>query len=55
MTKKRSVKGLSWGPGAVGNAVWSGPKLCDVLKDMGVESDDQLHVQVCYFTYCIDF
>lgn len=28
----KEVKGLSWGAAAVGNAVWSGVKLSDVLK-----------------------
>lgn len=46
MHKVKSVKGLSWGSSAVGNAVWSGPKLCDILKDLGIESDDKRHVHV---------
>lgn len=46
MTQVKPVKGLSWGSAAVGNAVWSGPKLCDILKSMGVESDEKRHVQV---------
>lgn len=46
MTKVKPVKGLSWGPAAVGNATWSGPRLCDILKEMGVESDETRHVHV---------
>lgn len=46
MTKVKPVKGLSWGPAAVGNAVWSGARLCDVLKAMGIESDEKRHVHV---------
>lgn len=46
MTKVKSVKGLSWGMAAVGNAVWSGPKLCDILKEMGIESNETQHVHV---------
>lgn len=46
MNAVKPVKGLSWGPAAVGNAVWSGPKLCDILKSLGVESDDKRHVHV---------
>lgn len=46
MTTVKSVKGLSWGPAAVGNAVWSGPKLCDILENMGVKSNDVCHVHV---------
>lgn len=49
MTHVKAVKGLSWGPAAVGNAIWSGPKLCDILKGMGIESDEHRHVHVsCY-------
>lgn len=46
MHKTKPVKGLSWGRAAVGNAIWSGPKLCDILKDLGIESDDKRHVHV---------
>lgn len=46
MTKVKPVKGLSWGPAAVGNAVWSGTRLCDILKEIGIESDEKRHVHV---------
>lgn len=46
MSEIKPVKGLSWGPAAVGNAIWSGPKLCDVLKKMNIDSDDTRHVHV---------
>lgn len=46
MTEVKSVKGLSWGMAAVGNAVWTGPRLCDVLKGMGIESNETQHVHV---------
>lgn len=49
MEMVKPVKGLSWGSAAVGNAVWSGAKLCDVLKMMGVESDEHRHVHVSVF------
>ncbi|XP_064079755.1 sulfite oxidase-like [Macrobrachium nipponense] len=47
MMKVKPVKGLSWGQAAIGNATWSGARLCDVLKDMGVtlENTTALHVQ----------
>lgn len=32
MSKKRTVKGVGWDVGALGNAVWGGAKLSDVLK-----------------------
>nr|XP_016931800.1 sulfite oxidase, mitochondrial [Drosophila suzukii] len=44
MTKVKAVKGLSWGAGAVGNAKWSGARLCDVLKQLGVQPDETKHV-----------
>lgn len=46
MTQLKPVKGLSWGMAAVGNAVWTGPKLCDILKEMGIESNETQHVHV---------
>ncbi|XP_063616306.1 LOW QUALITY PROTEIN: sulfite oxidase, mitochondrial [Cydia splendana] len=36
----KPVKGLSWQGGAIGNAVWSGVYLRDVLKHCGVEMED---------------
>ncbi|XP_017009831.2 sulfite oxidase, mitochondrial [Drosophila takahashii] len=44
MTKVKAVKGLSWGAGAVGNAKWSGARLCDVLRAQGVQPDESKHV-----------
>uniref|UniRef100_A0A182NC90 sulfite oxidase n=1 Tax=Anopheles dirus TaxID=7168 RepID=A0A182NC90_9DIPT len=42
----KPIKGLPWGASAVGNAAWSGARLCDVLRDMGVrEGDEEGHVQ----------
>lgn len=46
MTRVKAVKGLSWSSAAVGNAIWSGPRLCDVLRAMDVESDEKRHVHV---------
>uniref|UniRef100_A0A8D8G340 sulfite oxidase n=1 Tax=Culex pipiens TaxID=7175 RepID=A0A8D8G340_CULPI len=45
MMEVKPIKGLPWGPAAVGNAQWSGVRLVDVLKAMGVESDEVSHVQ----------
>lgn len=45
MTLEKPLKGLSWGIGAVGNAVWTGAKLCDILNDLGINEDDYDHVQ----------
>lgn len=51
MHNVKSVKGLSWGTAAVGNAIWSGPKLCEILKDLGIESDENRHVHVIIVVY----
>ena len=40
MTKARKTDGLPWNVGAIGTAVWRGPKLRDVLKDCGLDIDD---------------
>lgn len=38
---------MSWGHAAIGNAEWTGVKLSDLLKKLGVnESSKALHVQV---------
>lgn len=45
--KLKEVKGLSWDVGAIGNAVWSGPKLRDILLWAGVDPEsasDLMHV-----------
>lgn len=46
MNNVKPVKGLSWGPAAVGNAQWSGPKLCDILRKLNITSDEARHVHV---------
>lgn len=45
MAEVKTVKGLNWGAAAVGNAEWSGARLCDVLKSLGVETNESWHVQ----------
>ncbi|XP_017889774.1 sulfite oxidase [Ceratina calcarata] len=45
MAAEKPLKGLTWGVGAVGNAVWTGTKLCDILRDLGINEDDYDHVQ----------
>ncbi|XP_059611744.1 sulfite oxidase, mitochondrial isoform X2 [Phlebotomus argentipes] len=44
MDSVKKVKGLFWGPSAVGNAEWTGVKLCDILNKLGVKSDEVRHV-----------
>lgn len=36
MAEAKPLRGLSWSVGAVGNAKWSGARLCDVLKELGL-------------------
>ncbi|KAL0126811.1 hypothetical protein PUN28_005289 [Cardiocondyla obscurior] len=45
MSKVKNLKGVSWNVGAVGNATWTGIRLCDVLKDLGISEDKFNHVQ----------
>uniref|UniRef100_A0A1E1X8C5 Sulfite oxidase n=1 Tax=Amblyomma aureolatum TaxID=187763 RepID=A0A1E1X8C5_9ACAR len=39
--KIKKVKGLDWGPCAIGNATWSGARLVDVLRHLGVDTSDE--------------
>ncbi|KAL1461470.1 hypothetical protein WDU94_013363 [Cyamophila willieti] len=50
MSQVKPVKGLSWGPAAVGNATWTGARLTDVLKLAGLNPDpDDTNVQHVHF------
>ncbi|KAE8742914.1 hypothetical protein FOCC_FOCC011466 [Frankliniella occidentalis] len=40
MTEIKPVKGLNWGHAAIGNATWSGPRLSDILRYIGVKEND---------------
>lgn len=44
MTSVKPVKGLNWGPAAVGNATWTGVRLRDVLRKHGIHTDEVRHV-----------
>ncbi|MBE7184267.1 MAG: molybdopterin-dependent oxidoreductase [Methylobacterium mesophilicum] len=44
MAETRRVEGDPWAPGAIGNAVWTGVRLGDVLRAAGVWADAALHV-----------
>lgn len=37
MSSLKPVRGLSWKSGAIGNALWTGVRLCDVLQQAGVK------------------
>uniref|UniRef100_T1INN5 Sulfite oxidase n=1 Tax=Strigamia maritima TaxID=126957 RepID=T1INN5_STRMM len=44
----KPIKGLNWGAAAIGNATWSGARLIDVLKEMGIDNSNKngfQHVQ----------
>lgn len=57
-TEFKEVDGIDWSDGAVLNALWRGPRLCDVLDSVGLALDDSIkwkeqedaaHVQfACY-------
>ncbi|KAK9117537.1 hypothetical protein Sjap_016484 [Stephania japonica] len=36
MSKTKKVRGVGWDVSAIGNAIWGGAKLCDVLELLGV-------------------
>lgn len=43
------MKGLNWNGGAIGNAVWSGAPLIDVLKFCGLTDLSKIrHIQVIF-------
>lgn len=47
LNKVKKVKGLDWGPCAIGNAVWSGARLVDVLDHFGYDTRDARVQHVC--------
>lgn len=52
MSQVKPVKGLTWGPAAVGNAAWTGARLVDVLRLAGLCSTkalDQGDIQHVHF------
>ena len=40
MSSIKPVRGLSWGPAAIGNATWTGVRLCDVLRSLELSETD---------------
>lgn len=51
----KKLRGLSWDVAAVGNAKWTGVRLCDLLKDLGINEDAFSHVQVNFDTLISNF
>ncbi|XP_058806488.1 sulfite oxidase, mitochondrial isoform X2 [Phymastichus coffea] len=45
MAEAKSLRGLSWSVGAIGNASWSGARLIDVLEGLGIKEEDFNHLQ----------
>lgn len=41
MNRVKPTKGLEWGQGAIGNAVWKGARLRDVLLAAGIKDSDE--------------
>ncbi len=37
--RQKPLKGVAWAEGPIGNATWTGVKLSDVLKAVGVKSE----------------
>ena len=37
--REKAIKGVAWQEGPIGNAVWSGVRLADVLKAAGIQSE----------------
>jgi len=51
MGEIKTVAGLNWSGGAIGNAKWGGARLQDVLKSVGFQKDgikdlEKYHIQV---------
>lgn len=50
------MKGLNWNGGAIGNAVWSGAPLIDVLKFCGLTDLSKIrHIQVIFSFSSVSF
>ena len=52
MLRVRPVSGDPWGPGAIGNARWTGVRLADVLAAAGVRDAAGLHVAFACLDAC---
>ncbi|KAI4457921.1 sulfite reductase [Holotrichia oblita] len=46
MNKVKEVKGLNWGASSIGNATWTGVRLVDVLKLIGVDDNTKEYSHV---------
>lgn len=49
----KKLRGLSWDVSAVGNATWTGARLCDVLKDLGIKEEAFSHIQVNFLIFVV--
>ncbi|KAF9175063.1 hypothetical protein BGX20_008520, partial [Mortierella sp. AD010] len=49
LAQVKEVKGVIWKAGTISNAVWSGPRLCDILKSVAVVPDDLHHEMIRNF------
>jgi sulfite oxidase len=46
MASIKPVQGILWESGVIANVKWGGVRLCDILRQLGVNSDPSL--QVCF-------
>ena len=49
MSSYKPVRGLLWKGAAIGNACWTGVRLCDILKSAGITGDDFAGIKHVHF------
>ncbi|KAF9980826.1 hypothetical protein BGZ75_007943 [Mortierella antarctica] len=54
LAQLKEVKGVIWKSGTISNAVWSGPRLCDVLKDVAGIPEDLHHEMIRNFHVALE-
>ncbi|KAF9273588.1 hypothetical protein BGZ68_001370 [Mortierella alpina] len=54
LAQLKEVKGVIWKSGTISNAVWSGPRLCDILKDVAGIPDDLHHEMIRNFHVALE-
>ncbi|CAA6667885.1 unnamed protein product [Spirodela intermedia] len=60
MSKRRKVRGVGWDVCALGNAIWGGARLCDVLELVGISKNSSAtvnggkHVEFISVDMCVE-
>ncbi|KAF9948071.1 hypothetical protein BGZ72_009976 [Mortierella alpina] len=54
LAQLKEVKGVIWKSGTISNAVWSGPRLCDILKDVAGIPEDLHHEMIRNFHVALE-